>query len=69
MKIKTKNCPMCGQHSVVEATGHQVALLLAGELVQRVFPDMDAGIRERFISGFCPKCWDEVMKDEELEEE
>lgn len=69
MKIKTKNCPMCGQYSVVEATGHQVALLHSGELIQRIFPEMDAGLRERFISGICPECWDKIVEEEEYDEE
>ncbi len=65
MKIKTKNCPMCGQYSVVEATGHQVALLQAGEHIQHIFPNMEPAVRERFISGFCPDCWDKIFKEEE----
>lgn len=65
MKIKTLSCPICGSVTEVEVSGQQLALLLSGEHIQRVFPDMDAGLRERFISGMCPECWDKIMKEEE----
>lgn len=26
--------------------------------MQDSFPDLDPGLREMFISGTCPKCWD-----------
>lgn len=69
MKIKTMSCPMCGSVAEIEVSGHQLALLHSGELIQRIFPDMDAGLRERFISGICPECWDKIMKEEEYDEE
>lgn len=69
MKILILTCPMCHSKAEVEVSGHQLALLRSGELIQRVFPDMDAGLRERFISGMCPECWDKIMKEEEYDEE
>lgn len=69
MKVLILTCPLCHSKAEVEVSGHQLALLHSGELIQRIFPDMDAGMRERFISGICPKCWDEIMQEEEYDEE
>lgn len=36
--------------------------------IQEVFPDLSPEHREMFITGFCPKCWDEIFGDEEEED-
>lgn len=35
-------------------------------LVQNVFPYLSKEEREMFISGTCPKCWDDMFKGSEL---
>lgn len=62
-------CPLCHSKAEVEVSGHQLALLRSGELIQNVFPDMDASTRERIKTGICPKCWDKIMQEEEYDEE
>ena len=37
--------------------------------IQEVFPDMSPEHREMFITGYCPKCWDEIFGYEEEEDE
>lgn len=29
--------------------------------VQKIWPDMPASLQEMFVSGTCPKCWDEMF--------
>jgi hypothetical protein len=35
------------------------------QFAQDVFPELDAETRERFISGVCPPCWEEMYPEEE----
>lgn len=32
-----------------------------GEMIQDAMPDMSADLREMFISGTCPKCWQDMF--------
>lgn len=33
-------------------------------LVQDIFPDMDKDMREMFITGICPSCWNKMFSEE-----
>jgi hypothetical protein len=37
----------------------------AGALVQDAFPEVPKEYREMFISGTCPKCWDDMFNNED----
>ena len=32
-------------------------------LIQDIFPEMSSDLREMFVSGMCPTCWDKVFRD------
>lgn len=57
-------CPFCG-----EVTTHMISEDEYTQLthpnrphMQDIFPNMKPEIREQFITGICPKCWDEMFK-------
>ena len=63
--MQTKSCPRCRQFKVFEVTVEQLQRFKMGMHIQYVFPDMTPEDRERFITGYCPKCWDALFADEE----
>jgi hypothetical protein len=38
---------------------------LEGALIQDAMPDVSRDMREMFISGTCPKCWDAMFNNED----
>jgi len=65
--IVTVKCPHCGQQFSREFDTTKVNRVMAGELVQDVFPELSADDRELFfISHICGDCWDEIF-DEDIE--
>lgn len=66
VEIHSLPCPGCGDHITIAATVPQfMAYMRRGQFVQNVFPELDDDTRERFISGVCPTCWEEMYPEEE----
>jgi predicted RNA-binding Zn-ribbon protein involved in translation (DUF1610 family) len=63
--IESPPCPKCGKTAFFEVTEEELKKRNQGELIQVAFPKMSADDRERFVSGYCPPCWDEIFGDEE----
>lgn len=62
----TTTCPVCNKEFVFEMTEVQFQELEKGEKhIQDILPDFKAEDREMFISGYCPKCWDDIFADDE----
>ena len=58
-------CTRCHKDFNFEMTDKQFKELNEGEKhVQDIFPGFKPEDREMFISGFCPKCWDEIFADD-----
>lgn len=57
------DCPMCGAHHALTVELEQYLNYLDGELIQDAFPKMSPTDRERFLSGFCPDCQEEIFKE------
>lgn len=36
-----------------------------GESIQSIVPELDPALREMFISGICPQCFETLVEDEE----
>lgn len=56
-------CVKCGTEVVIDMSLEQFVELSKPNRVrkiQEILPDVRPDIREMLISGFCPKCWDEV---------
>ena len=56
-------CPMCNTYHTLTVELEQYLNYQAGGLVQEAFPDMSPTDRERFLSGFCPDCQEEIFKE------
>ena len=54
-------CTCCGEGYIVGTTESGYIDWLEGALIQDAMPAMDKSIREMFISGTCPKCWDDMF--------
>lgn len=68
VKVRTKECPKCGDYAVLEVSAEGLKLLNEGAFIQQAFPELSLDERERFISGFCPRCWAEIFADEDEDE-
>lgn len=64
--VKTLPCPGCGGTADIEVDPAQAQMLGRPRWdrprIQVILADKDADTRERFVSGYCPKCWNEVFK-------
>jgi hypothetical protein len=64
-QIQSKLCPGPSHEGpltlVVEVTEEAYQRWLAGAYIQDVFPDLSLDDRERFISGYCTPCWDQLF--------
>ncbi len=65
IKIKSKTCPICKQSKEFEVEESDFEKYKAGYFIQEAFPTMSSEDRERFITGFCPECWNNLFPDEE----
>ena len=59
--VITKICRHCGGHTSFLGNPESVIRWQEGELVQNVWPHVNAGDRETLISGIHSGCWDEVF--------
>lgn len=57
-------CPFCGLEHEVEVKEDDYIDYLAGELVQRSFPYLNATQREQIISHLCPECQEKMFGGE-----
>lgn len=59
-------CKKCFNEYHIEVTKEQIYKYQNGtDLIQNIFPELPPHIRELFISGFCPTCWNEIFKEDE----
>ena len=58
--IESKPCPTCGVTCDFEFTKKQFDDWKSGAYLQDVRPDLSPDDREKIISGYCGKCFDEL---------
>ena len=60
-------CGFCNTEYKVEMTESQFNELMSPHRrhIQDIIPELAPEIRELFISGMCPKCWDKLFGSEE----
>lgn len=61
IKIKGRECPMCGKQSVLEVYPSHLKAWQDGELIQNALPELNANEREMLKTGFCKKCCDKIF--------
>lgn len=63
-----KICKTCGKKVEIPVTTTQFDELLnwrqSPRKLTEIAPSLSAGLREMFISGICPDCWDVLIGDE-----
>ena len=62
--ISSLECPVCKDTETIEITGSELYRINQGER-NVLAPRISADVRERFISGYCPTCWDELYGTDE----
>lgn len=64
-------CGFCHTEYKVEMTESQFNELMSPHRrhIQDIIPELAPEMRELFISGMCPKCWDKLFNFKNEEEE
>lgn len=57
-------CRHCGTTQDLQVNGQDYLDWINGTLIQKAMPYLSAEDREWLISHTCPKCWDEIFKEE-----
>jgi hypothetical protein len=65
--VESPPCSLCGESYILEITGQQLWAYNNNAHVQEVMPEVAPEIRERFISGTCSACWDQIFPEEDEE--
>jgi len=68
VEVLAKRCPFCKQAAIVLVDVEGLEKLRAGARVSEAFPNMPMDVREMFISGTDPDCWDRYIKPSEEED-
>ena len=55
-------CVTCGAQKIHEVSKEGYDAYMSGARVSEAFPDLSLEDKERFISGICPVCWDQMFK-------
>lgn len=63
--LQTLACPKCEQSEKVEITSEQLFALNQGAFYHTALPELPLETCERFISGYCPDCWNILFADED----
>lgn len=60
-----RTCMHCREETAITVDVASYDAWRGGELIQDVWPELDADIRELYISGTHPSCWDEMFPPED----
>ena len=67
VQVKTKKCPRCGESVTVAMRRQEYeGLRDRSAPIQETLARFNADTRERFLSGYCPECWDIVFPSEDF---
>lgn len=66
---ESKPCPGCNYTTLVFVTPPQMFAYNQGAYIQDVLPTYENDVRERFISGYCADCWNDLFAYDEEEED
>jgi hypothetical protein len=62
--VSSHACPNCDSTLSVEITPDKLYAYNQGAYAQDVLSEFNADVRERFITGICGTCWDEMFGEE-----
>ena len=63
--VTSHPCPTCNTTTSVKITPDKLYAYNQGAYAQDVLSSYDPDVRERFISGMCGPCWNEMGWDDE----
>jgi hypothetical protein len=66
-KATSLPCPQCQQVLTTEIPSQQLFLYNQNAPIGKVLPDLSLEDRERFISGYCQPCWNNLFPNEDEE--
>lgn len=61
--IRIVKCPICNDKKTFDLDSEKYENWNGGELIQNVWPEMSPDDRERLITGYCPKCWQQFISE------
>jgi hypothetical protein len=62
--VTSLDCPVCLDNTTIEITSDKLYLYNQNGMAQDVLFGYPAEIRERFITGYCDTCWNQIFDDE-----
>jgi hypothetical protein len=63
--VTSPACPECGEQVSIKITPEKLFAYNQGAYAQTVLSEYPDDVRERFISGVCGPCWDNLFSDTE----
>jgi hypothetical protein len=67
--VTSHPCPTCNETETVSISPDKLYAYHQGAYAQTVLSDFDADVRERFVSGMCGTCWDEMFSGGDWDDE
>lgn len=64
--ILIRQCDMCKRRTVIAVDRLALIAWENGRLIQDVWPEISADIREVLMTGFDPRCWESLFPDLEM---
>ena len=56
-----RTCPLCREETAITESEEKYRVWRSGAPIQDVWPELDVDVRELYISGTHPECWDELF--------
>lgn len=63
--LVTKDCPKCGAIGGVKVYPKDIQRWRSGTFIQVAFPYLKPEDRERLLTGYCSRCWNDLFPDDE----
>lgn len=60
--IVIRTCPICNKKSYINVSKDAYNDWKSGTVIQKALPELTEDQREWLISGFCPECFEEIVK-------
>lgn len=63
--VTSHPCPACGETITIMIEPQQLFKYNQGALAQDVLEGFSLAVIERFITGYCEPCWDNIFPDDD----
>jgi hypothetical protein len=62
--VFTKKCTWCGEHGVIQVEEVELYAYLRGTPAKDAFKSLAPELREQYITGTHPECWEQYKDDD-----